>query len=182
MEWEELLATNYKNEPRRDKLAREMTHVNDFVAPSNQALLDTFAIGFSPIPVVGDIAGGIADANMFINDPESRTATNFGLSALGLLPFVPSAAGVVKRAATSAVTPKFIKEAREYEARLWGGSYGVGQFSRAAKTSPQKKIIIAGRQRYNQMRREAGLPEVENWSIRPETLIQSMDSGEGAFK
>lgn len=39
----------------------------------------------------GDILGPLADAYMYASDPSSRTWGNFGLSALGLLPFVGGA-------------------------------------------------------------------------------------------
>ena len=64
---------------------------------STQEILDSLAMGSSVIPGVGDAMGIVADANMYKNDPKSRTAGNFALSALGLLPFVPGAAGVVNR-------------------------------------------------------------------------------------
>jgi hypothetical protein len=66
--------------------ARQTTPRN---ALTGQGLLDTAAIGLSPIPVIGDLLGLGADANRFINEPESRTPLNFGLAALGLIPFVP---------------------------------------------------------------------------------------------
>jgi len=56
---------------------------------TGQGLLDTAAIGLSPVPVIGDALGLAADASRFYNEPESRTPLNFGLAALGLIPFVP---------------------------------------------------------------------------------------------
>lgn len=56
---------------------------------TGQGLLDTAAIGLSPVPVIGDAIGLAADASRFYNEPESRTPLNFGLAALGLIPFVP---------------------------------------------------------------------------------------------
>jgi len=56
---------------------------------TGQGLLDTAAIGLSPVPIVGDALGLAADASRFYNEPESRTPLNFGLAALGLIPFVP---------------------------------------------------------------------------------------------
>jgi len=44
-------------------------------------------------PIVGDAAGLAADAQMYANQPETRTLGNYALSALGALPFVPSVAG-----------------------------------------------------------------------------------------
>lgn len=46
-------------------------------------------------PVLGDAAGLAADVRMFQQDPETRTPQNMALSALGLLPFVPSL-GIIK--------------------------------------------------------------------------------------
>ena len=54
--------------------------------------LNQAALATSPIPVVGDLMGLAADARMYASEPESRTAGNFGLSALGMLPFVPALA------------------------------------------------------------------------------------------
>lgn len=56
---------------------------------NGQGLLDTAAIGLSPVPVIGDALGLAADANRFVNEPESRTPLNFGLAALGAIPFIP---------------------------------------------------------------------------------------------
>lgn len=56
---------------------------------TGQGLLDTAAIGLSPVPFIGDALGLAADASRFYNEPESRTPLNFGLAALGLIPFVP---------------------------------------------------------------------------------------------
>lgn len=54
-----------------------------------QGLLDGAALATSPVPILGDLVGLGADGNRFYNEPESRTPLNFGLAALGLLPFVP---------------------------------------------------------------------------------------------
>ncbi len=48
------------------------------------------ALASSPIPGLGDVMGLAADAQMYATEPESRTLGNYGLSALGLLPFVPA--------------------------------------------------------------------------------------------
>ena len=56
---------------------------------TGQGLLDTAAIGLSPVPVIGDAIGLAADASRFYNEPESRTPLNFGLAALGAIPFIP---------------------------------------------------------------------------------------------
>ena len=41
-------------------------------------------------PGIGDIAGPLGDLAMFYEYPETRTPGNIGLSALGLLPIIPS--------------------------------------------------------------------------------------------
>lgn len=48
-------------------------------------------VAMMPGPL-GDVTGPLADAYMYYNDPSSRTITNYGLSALGALPFIPSLA------------------------------------------------------------------------------------------
>lgn len=72
---------------RQGLLARQ----NRPAPPTEQGLLDSLALGTAPIPILGDLIGLGADANRFIKEPESRTPANFGLAALGLLPFVPAA-------------------------------------------------------------------------------------------
>lgn len=57
---------------------------------------DAAALGLSPLPVVGDIAGLANDVRHYWNDPESRSWGNYGLTALGLLPWVPPVAGITR--------------------------------------------------------------------------------------
>ena len=52
---------------------------------------DLAAIITGMVPVLGDVLGLGADADMYMRDPESREFFNYVLSAAGLLPFVPSA-------------------------------------------------------------------------------------------
>ena len=59
---------------------------SDFLNEIGPAGLLSFA------PGVGDAAGLAADAQFYADNPEERTLGNFGLSALGLLPFVPGVA------------------------------------------------------------------------------------------
>lgn len=49
----------------------------------------------SPIPVLGDAMGLLGDAAMYAAKPEERTWGNVAMTALGALPFVPSAAGAM---------------------------------------------------------------------------------------
>jgi GNAT superfamily N-acetyltransferase len=65
--------------------------------PMGQQVADVLggvALPMSAVPVVGDVAGLGADAAMYASYPEERTALNYGLTLAGMLPFVPSAAGV----------------------------------------------------------------------------------------
>lgn len=57
----------------------------------NMSPADTMAMQTSMIPILGDVTGAAADALTFAQNPESRTPGNFALSAMGMLPFVPSA-------------------------------------------------------------------------------------------
>ena len=56
--------------------------------------LDKAALYTAPVPLVGDVVGGVADATALIEDP---SLVNAGLMGLGLIPFVPSG-GVTKTA------------------------------------------------------------------------------------
>lgn len=57
---------------------------------------DAATVATAPIPGVGDAVGFANDLRTFATDPESRTPVNYGLSAAGLLPGIPSVAGVLK--------------------------------------------------------------------------------------
>ena len=49
------------------------------------------AAAASQIPLLSDAAGVLADVGMYQREPETRTAGNFAMTALGVLPFIPSA-------------------------------------------------------------------------------------------
>jgi hypothetical protein len=65
---------------------------------SQQDWFDALAVSTVGLPVVGDVAGLAADANMYATDPESHNAFNYGMTALGALPFVPPASVAAKAA------------------------------------------------------------------------------------
>jgi hypothetical protein len=79
--------------------------------PEGQQIADVLggvALPMSAVPFVGDVAGLAADAAMYANYPEERTPLNYALSALGVLPFVPSAAGIrAGKDAADAATDSF---------------------------------------------------------------------------
>jgi len=58
--------------------------------------LDLAAIVSSAIPIVGDVTGLAADADMYARDPESRNMVNYILTGAGVIPFVPAASQVRK--------------------------------------------------------------------------------------
>ena len=62
--------------------------------------MDQVAVATAPIPILGDITGATADARMFYEEPESRTWANAGMSAAGLLPFVPALSIAGRKAKT----------------------------------------------------------------------------------
>lgn len=61
----------------------------------NMNRLQQASLATTPLPVVPDVLGLLGDAQMYAQQPESRTALNYGLSAAGLLPGIP-AVGAVK--------------------------------------------------------------------------------------
>ena len=52
--------------------------------------LENAALATMFTPVVGDVTGLLADAKMYATEPEQRNLLNYGLSAAGLVPFVPA--------------------------------------------------------------------------------------------
>ncbi len=58
--------------------------------------LDLAAIVSSAIPIVGDVTGLAADADMYARDPESRNMVNYILSGAGVIPLIPAASQVRK--------------------------------------------------------------------------------------
>jgi len=65
--------------------------------PLDQALdASAFALSFSPL--IGDGVGLANDIRNYVAHPEMRTWDNYALSAVGLLPGVPSFAGMIKQA------------------------------------------------------------------------------------
>lgn len=51
--------------------------------------LEKAALATMPVPVLGDVLGAASDVAYMAANEEARTPLNFGLSALGLLPFLP---------------------------------------------------------------------------------------------
>ena len=68
---------------------KQLKEVYDNMSPLDKAALYT-----APVPLVGDVVGGVADTVAFAKDP---SLINAGLLGMGLIPFVPSG-GVTRTA------------------------------------------------------------------------------------
>lgn len=91
-----------KSTPIRDRISAHRQQVDATLGGTT--LQNRLAmLGSTGVPVLSDVAGLAADAMGYAGDPSSRTPANYGLSALGLLPFVP---GIVKPSTAKALTTK----------------------------------------------------------------------------
>jgi hypothetical protein len=54
-----------------------------------QGALDFAAAALAPVPIAGDLAGFASDVGQMYANPDQRTWQNIGLTAAGVLPFVP---------------------------------------------------------------------------------------------
>jgi hypothetical protein len=132
-----------------------------------QGLLDTVALATTPVPVVGDLAGGIADAKRMYDNPEERTPMNFGLSALGLLPFIPSMGSIKKvgdidtsyRMAHTAPGPDF--GAPLHDLTGGGQMYPADVYSPKAVQFYGTGYPAADREAFDLARRVRGNPDAE---------------------
>jgi len=88
-----MATTNLPLQRRNERRAR--IGMSPYQAPDPQsqdmtkALLDWAAL--SQVPIVADAAGLLSDARMYQTQPESRGLLNYGMTLLGVLPFVPAA-------------------------------------------------------------------------------------------
>ena len=91
--------TSFSSSGKKDKSI--VSNAADFAGDvwDSMSLLDRAALLSSPVPVVGDVIGGIADLSALIKDP---SLINAGILAAGLVPFVPS--GSVTRTAQKTFT------------------------------------------------------------------------------
>ena len=109
--------------------------------------MDQIALGTAVIPIVGDIAGGIADTRTLINEPSLK---NLGFLLAGLVPFVPSG-GVIKagRGAYKAAAQKAAVNLRNDIPGFYGKGIGkAGQVAAFAKTIPEA-LVNTGLARYD---------------------------------
>ncbi len=104
----------------------------------SMSALDKAALFTAPVPVVGDIVGGVADTAALIEDP---SLTNAGLLALGLIPFVPS--GGITRTAQ-----KVAANVQNEIPGFYAAANPIKQAAAVAKTIPQD-IVNIGKARYD---------------------------------
>ena len=126
----------------------------------NMSALDKAALFTAPVPVVGDIVGGVADTAALIEDP---SLTNAGLMALGLIPFVPSAG--VTRTAQRAFT-----NLRNDVPGFYGTADPVKKLIAAGKTLPEGVTNIA-RARYGPTARQ--IQSEHNISVADQKAAQN---------
>ena len=119
--------------PDLKEIGRVVQEVYDNMSPLDKAALYT-----APLPLVGDVVGGVADATALIEDP---SLTNAGLMAAGLIPFVPS--GGVTRTAQ-----KVFANVQNEIPGFYAATNPIGQAATVAKTIPQD-IINIGKARYD---------------------------------
>ena len=68
--------------------------------------LESAALATSTTPILGDALGLLSDAKMYATQPEERNLLNYGLTAAGLIPFVPAASLVRKGKSNKLPEPK----------------------------------------------------------------------------
>ena len=99
--------------------------------------MDQVALTTAPFPILGDVTGLAADARMFSQEPESRTPLNFGLSALGALPFIPAAATIKAFHGTPRIKSEQVRERKPIKA-YHGTNSDIKKFDDAMRGSSTK--------------------------------------------
>jgi len=112
---------------------KQLKEIHDNMSPLDKAALYT-----APVPVLGDVVGGVADTVAFAKDP---SITNALLLGAGLIPFVPS--GGVTRTAQ-----KVMANVQNEIPGFYAATNPVAQAATVAKTIPQD-IINIGKARYD---------------------------------
>jgi hypothetical protein len=140
VEKQELLAERIRREGETSlapviakDIGRTIQEVHDNMSPLDKAALYT-----APVPLLGDVVGGVADTAALIEDP---SLVNAGLMAAGLIPFVPS--GGVTRTAQ-----KVMANVQNEIPGFYAATNPAAQAATVAKTIPQD-IINIGKARYD---------------------------------
>ncbi len=159
----------------------------------------------SPVPVIGDVAGLLGDAAMYAAKPEERTLGNFGLTALGALPFVPPLASakrgvlgdlvrrgrlldVEHKGTFDAVRRKLGKDATEMDVRNYIAQYNAslpirqGGLGLDAVNTPRQRADAGGFGRDVTVHETAVLPDKPVVGFDPQkagesTGVQSAQAG-----
>lgn len=106
---------------------------------TKQSMLDGAAIASTPVPVAGDLLGLLADVNRYKENPEERTAGNFALTGLGLLPFVPAMTSL--KGAKEAPRAEAMRIAQQNAAKpVSEGGLGL----RPDNTPMERKVAMGG--------------------------------------
>ena len=105
---------------------------------------DAAAMAVSPVPILGDIAGLANDVRSYAADPETITPSNLGLTAAGMLPFVPSFAGMAKGIGRAAERARGSVDVEDY----FGNNFRVLQ-----NPSPQETKGFLRRTKHKAARR-----------------------------
>ena len=79
---------------RRDPRAAMAARLEQGAEALTPKTLDDLALVAGAVPVVGDAIGLANDVRHYVTEPDSRTWTNYGLTAAGLIPGVPSMASM----------------------------------------------------------------------------------------
>ena len=106
---------------------KQLKEIHDNMSPLDKAALYT-----APVPVLGDVVGGVADTVAFAKDP---SLINAGLLGMGLIPFVPS--GGVTRTAQ-----KVMANVQNEIPGFYAAANPAAQAATVAKTIPQNIINI----------------------------------------
>lgn len=93
---------------------------------------EAVGLGSMFVPVYGDALGLSADLTELATNPESRTPLNYGLTALGALPFVPSMLAMTKGFKVIEEIPHFSSPQKLSDAlgSGWAGSVNLGKKAR----------------------------------------------------
>lgn len=124
-----------------DALEGAWQRAKGLTAKDVQSGLDAASLATTAWPVVGDAVGLGADAYRYMTQPEERTPGNFAMTALGALPFVPSASALHAAGAAVPAAIGMLRKGGDASLMPWHQADGEKllsaiQHGRAELTSP----------------------------------------------